>query len=174
MQIIDHESESVCDELTKNMRDEIAKIMDEMKELIQLAKSKKHNHLLKIVKDKGALLDKILNEVDIIFNKNARIYIKIGCTGDTKTRYSNLLVGCPNESQIIHWFYGDFNDEAILHSTFKELNTRGEWFRYKIDNDLDRYIEEDKAFMRRRNYNRDHSNFIELVETDPTMRVKHA
>ena len=60
--------------------------------------------------------------------------VKIGYTRDLesmKIRLSALQTGCPNELKILSIENGGMQKEAMLHSLFSSLRTRGEWFRFE-------------------------------------------
>ena len=55
-------------------------------------------------------------------------YVKIGYGGDPESRLSQLQVGNPNELRIMACFSGGQQEEEILHSFWREVRVRGEWF----------------------------------------------
>jgi len=55
--------------------------------------------------------------------------IKIGVTGNIKSRLDMLRVNSPHEMNLVASVSGDERLEKYLHTRFKGSNVRGEWFR---------------------------------------------
>lgn len=54
--------------------------------------------------------------------------IKIGVTGNVKSRVSSLQTGCPSEVKLIKTVRGGPATEKRIHARFNHLRVRGEWF----------------------------------------------
>jgi DNA-binding XRE family transcriptional regulator len=57
-------------------------------------------------------------------------YVKIGYTGDIRSRLSDLQTSCPVRLKVLALIKGDLNDESTYRERFKHLLSNGEWFCY--------------------------------------------
>lgn len=69
-----------------------------------------------------------MSEDGFIYAIRSAGHVKIGWSGNPKSRFLQVKVHCPFICELVGYFPGSMAEEAALHIQFAEYRRNGEWF----------------------------------------------
>lgn len=92
---------------------------------------------------------------------------KIGYSKNPEKRLKHLQTGNPSKLHLTKVIPGEFEDEKQLHSKFKHLSKKGEWF--ELSNEIEEYF---KFKSVNNDYLNITSSFLEIIKMSNDVKLK--